>query len=96
MSSAVNNTHPTLTGTETAPTGTTHTTQEQAPNVVHVPQDSAQPPVVPFKEQVIGVAKKTRGTLLGKPELKEHGEQILRGESGIHDEPPSHTLDTTN
>ncbi|KAF9556726.1 hypothetical protein CPC08DRAFT_765027 [Agrocybe pediades] len=34
---------------------------------------------VPFKEQVIGVAQKTRGTLLNKPELKEHGEQILEG-----------------
>ncbi|KAF5315371.1 hypothetical protein D9619_007116 [Psilocybe cf. subviscida] len=36
---------------------------------------------VPFKEQVIGVAQKTRGTLLGKPDLKDHGEQILRGET---------------
>ncbi|KAF9046549.1 hypothetical protein BJ165DRAFT_1173281 [Panaeolus papilionaceus] len=34
---------------------------------------------VPFKEQVIGYAQKTRGTLLGKPDLKEHGEQILEG-----------------
>ncbi|PPQ75817.1 hypothetical protein CVT24_002679 [Panaeolus cyanescens] len=35
---------------------------------------------VPFKEQVIGYAQKTRGTLLGKPELKEHGQQILEGQ----------------
>ncbi|KAJ2916120.1 hypothetical protein MD484_g4269, partial [Candolleomyces efflorescens] len=34
---------------------------------------------VPFKERVIGVAQKTRGTLLGKPELKEHGQAILEG-----------------
>ncbi|KAF5340771.1 hypothetical protein D9611_007501 [Ephemerocybe angulata] len=34
---------------------------------------------VPFKERVVGVAQKTRGTLLGKPELKEHGEAILQG-----------------
>ncbi|RXW22873.1 hypothetical protein EST38_g2970 [Candolleomyces aberdarensis] len=34
---------------------------------------------VPFKERVVGVAQKTRGTLLGKPELKEHGQAILDG-----------------
>ena len=34
---------------------------------------------VPFKEQVIGVAKKTRGTLLHKPEVKQHGDLILEG-----------------
>ncbi|KAF9452910.1 hypothetical protein P691DRAFT_802768 [Macrolepiota fuliginosa MF-IS2] len=36
---------------------------------------------IPFKEQVIGVAQKTRGTLLRKPKLKEHGEKILVGEA---------------
>lgn len=35
---------------------------------------------VPFTEQVIGYAQKTRGTLLRKPELKEHGEKILEGQ----------------
>jgi len=46
---------------------------------------------VPFKEQVIGVAKKTRGTLLGKPELKQQGERILEGKESahIHEEPAS-------
>ncbi|KAL1667464.1 hypothetical protein GGF50DRAFT_124792 [Schizophyllum commune] len=40
---------------------------------------------VPFKEQVIAAAKKTRGTVLGKPELKEDAQQILDGEhSGLH------------
>ncbi|KAF5340770.1 hypothetical protein D9611_007500 [Ephemerocybe angulata] len=34
---------------------------------------------VPFKERVVGVAQKTRGTLLGKPDLKEHGKAILEG-----------------
>ncbi|KAJ7213851.1 hypothetical protein GGX14DRAFT_563429 [Mycena pura] len=42
------------------------------------------PPIVPFKDRVIGVAKKTRGTLLSKPELKEHGEKILQGEATIY------------
>jgi len=42
---------------------------------------------VPFKERVIGVAKKTRGTLLGQPDVKEHGEQILRGEVTHYQEP---------
>ncbi|KAF8214891.1 hypothetical protein K438DRAFT_765052 [Mycena galopus ATCC 62051] len=62
--------------------------QVQAPNQVGA---GTQPPMVPFKERVIGVAKKTRGTLLGKPELKEHGEKILQGEASIHNinEPPS-------
>ncbi|CAA7262956.1 unnamed protein product [Cyclocybe aegerita] len=36
---------------------------------------------VPFKEQVVGYAQKTRGTLLGKPELKDHGERILAGQT---------------
>ncbi|KAJ7643873.1 hypothetical protein FB45DRAFT_1052734 [Roridomyces roridus] len=48
---------------------------------------AGNPPVVPFKDRVIGVAKKTRGTLLAKPELKEHGEKILQGEASIHDDP---------
>ncbi|KIK69767.1 hypothetical protein GYMLUDRAFT_34161 [Collybiopsis luxurians FD-317 M1] len=56
-------------------------------NVVTVPAEGQS---VPFKERVIGVAKKTRGTLLGKPELKEHGEQILQGNASVHD-PPSKT-----
>ncbi|KDR82937.1 hypothetical protein GALMADRAFT_238621 [Galerina marginata CBS 339.88] len=36
---------------------------------------------VPFKERVIGVAQKSRGTLLGKPDLVEHGDKILKGET---------------
>ncbi|KAJ7758107.1 hypothetical protein DFH07DRAFT_818677 [Mycena maculata] len=63
--------------------------QRQAPTAVPLQQNAAQPSIVPFKERVIGVAKKTRGTLLGKPELKEHGEKILQGEASIHDEPKS-------
>ncbi|CAK5270483.1 unnamed protein product [Mycena citricolor] len=56
--------------------------QQQEQNVEYVQQE---PHVVPFKERVIGVAKKTRGTLLAKPELKEHGEKILQGEATVHD-----------
>ncbi|TDL22183.1 hypothetical protein BD410DRAFT_788897 [Rickenella mellea] len=33
-----------------------------------------------WKEQVVGYAKKTRGTLLGKPEVKETGQKIIQGE----------------
>ncbi|KAF9061441.1 hypothetical protein BDP27DRAFT_1452236 [Rhodocollybia butyracea] len=47
-------------------------------NVVTVPAEG-QSQEIPFKERVIGIAQKTRGTLLGKPELKEQGEQILQG-----------------
>ncbi|KAF5361051.1 hypothetical protein D9756_005007 [Leucocoprinus leucothites] len=51
------------------------------------PRDSGESfKKVPFKEQVIGVAQKTRGTLLGKPGLKEHGQKILEGEI-THEEP---------
>jgi len=51
------------------------------------PSDTTQPKRVPFKEKVIGVAKKTRGTLLGKPELKEHGEMILEGQVTHNQDP---------
>ncbi|KIJ62550.1 hypothetical protein HYDPIDRAFT_41702 [Hydnomerulius pinastri MD-312] len=47
-------------------------------NVVVLPPDSAPKPS--FKEQVFGYAKVIRGTALGKPGTKEHGEQVLRGE----------------
>ncbi|KAL0960779.1 hypothetical protein HGRIS_005799 [Hohenbuehelia grisea] len=47
----------------------------QPVNVVEVPGQK-----VPFKDQVIGYAQKTRGTLLGKPEVKEHGEKVLEGQ----------------
>ncbi|KAF9464104.1 hypothetical protein BDZ94DRAFT_1308127 [Collybia nuda] len=61
--------------------------QPEGVNVVEVPAQTTEK--VPFKEQVIGVAKKTRGTLLGKPELKQHGEMILEGKALAHDEPLS-------
>ncbi|KAJ7741271.1 hypothetical protein B0H16DRAFT_1565143 [Mycena metata] len=67
-------------------------TQETGQNTTAAPQQiSGEPPIVPFKDRVIGVAKKTRGTLLAKPELKEHGEKILQGQATIHniDEPRS-------
>ncbi|KAF8073951.1 hypothetical protein FPV67DRAFT_1479937 [Lyophyllum atratum] len=56
---------------------------QQGPNVVQIP---CEPAKVPFKEQVIGVARKTRGTVLGKPELKQEGEMILEGKK-THNEP---------
>ncbi|KAF7348301.1 hypothetical protein MSAN_01783800 [Mycena sanguinolenta] len=58
--------------------------QGQVPNHPMTMKNEA-PPMVPFKERVIGVAKKTRGTLLSKPELKEHGQKILQGEASVHD-----------
>jgi len=58
-------------------------------NTVEVPGDRKK---VPFKEQVVGGAKKIRGTVLGKPELKQQGQQILDGkESFFTDEPQSTT-----
>ncbi|KAF8967180.1 hypothetical protein BDZ97DRAFT_1805554, partial [Flammula alnicola] len=40
---------------------------------------------VPFKERVIGVAQKTRGTIFGDAELKQHGEDILEGRTRRED-----------
>ncbi|RDB14665.1 hypothetical protein Hypma_016342 [Hypsizygus marmoreus] len=61
--------------------------RQPATNIVEVPSDQTGAPKVPFKEQVIGVAKKTRGTLLGKPDVKEQGEMILEGKATAQDEP---------
>ncbi|KAF8827861.1 hypothetical protein HHX47_DHR4000872 [Lentinula edodes] len=58
------------TGANTHATTTDPTTTNANPN-----------PEVPFKERVIGVAKKTRGT----PEVKEHGERILQGSASVFD-----------
>ncbi|KAF8195594.1 hypothetical protein BJ912DRAFT_149017 [Pholiota molesta] len=41
---------------------------------------------VPFKERVIGVAQKTRGTVFGDQELKGHGEAILEGRTSHEQE----------
>ncbi|KAH9959791.1 hypothetical protein BC827DRAFT_1268558 [Russula dissimulans] len=40
---------------------------------------------VAWKDQVIAFAKKTRGTLLRKPTLKEHGDQILAGQANAQE-----------
>ncbi|KAF8910378.1 hypothetical protein CPB85DRAFT_1435300 [Mucidula mucida] len=50
--------------------------------VVEVPADSHK---APFKERVVGAALKTRGTLLGKPELKETGQKVFDGELDLHE-----------
>ncbi|EIM81741.1 uncharacterized protein STEHIDRAFT_161907 [Stereum hirsutum FP-91666 SS1] len=56
-----------------------------------VPQDGTQVTEkanIPWKEQVIGYAQKTRGTVLGKNGLKDHGDQILQGETTAREPPP--------
>ncbi|KAG1748559.1 hypothetical protein EDB19DRAFT_1872182 [Suillus lakei] len=50
-------------------------------NVVEIPGEKKQAPS--FKEQVFGYAKVIRGTALGKSDVKEHGEQVLRGEETV-------------
>ncbi|KAF8555748.1 hypothetical protein OG21DRAFT_823742 [Imleria badia] len=47
-------------------------------NVVELPPRSPT-----FKEQVYGYAKLIHGTVLGQPNVKEQGTQVLRGEQGI-------------
>ncbi|KAJ7263177.1 hypothetical protein B0H12DRAFT_1103587 [Mycena haematopus] len=90
MSSIAPNPNPTL-SEEPGPMVTADAMPEQGQEPNHpMTEQNGAPPMVPFKERVIGVAKKTRGTLLGKPELKEHGQKILEGEASVHDinEPP--------
>ncbi|KAG1825003.1 hypothetical protein EV424DRAFT_712475 [Suillus variegatus] len=50
-------------------------------NVVEVPAEKKRSPT--FKEQVFGYAKVIRGKAFGKSDVKEHGEQVLRGEETI-------------
>ncbi|KAF8442989.1 hypothetical protein L210DRAFT_1058753 [Boletus edulis BED1] len=47
-------------------------------NVVELPPRSPT-----FKEQVYGYARLVRGTMLGRPDVKEQGTKVLRGEQGI-------------
>jgi len=42
-------------------------------------------PAPSWKEQVQAYAKKGRGTVLRKPELKEHGDKILEGKATVAD-----------
>ncbi|KAG2362949.1 hypothetical protein BDR07DRAFT_1330897 [Suillus spraguei] len=60
-------------------------------NVVEIPAEKKPPPS--FKEQVFGYAKVIRGTALGKSDVKEHGEQVLRGEETIPTKRRSSTSD---
>ncbi|KAF9262772.1 hypothetical protein L218DRAFT_959918 [Marasmius fiardii PR-910] len=59
--------------------------------VVEVPAQGEQH--VPFKDQVVGYAKKTRGAMLGNHELKDHGEQILHGTASVSTPPHEHAHD---
>ncbi|OBZ71288.1 hypothetical protein A0H81_08635 [Grifola frondosa] len=52
---------------------------------VHVIQTAAPS----FKQQVIGYAKEIRGTILRKPETKEYGDKILKGEATYSKNPSS-------
>jgi len=51
-------------------------------NVVEVPAEKAS-----FKDQVLGYAKVTRGTVLGNAETKEHGKRILEGDPSVQKHP---------
>ncbi|KAJ8080266.1 hypothetical protein PM082_017096 [Marasmius tenuissimus] len=54
------------------------TTGSDGQNVVEVP---AEKPT--FKDQFIGYAQKTRGTVLNKPDLKEQGDQLVHGAAHV-------------
>ncbi|TRM63879.1 hypothetical protein BD626DRAFT_493026 [Schizophyllum amplum] len=74
--------HPTMPSEVAQPTRTNSVPQQGSTQ----PGDGSEVhEKVPFKEQVIAAAKKTRGTVLGKEELKQEGQEILNGErSGLH------------
>ncbi|KAG1780523.1 hypothetical protein EV702DRAFT_724748 [Suillus placidus] len=59
--------------------------------VVEIPAEKTRSPS--FKEQVFGYAKVIRGTALGKSNVKEHGEQVLRGEGAVPAKRRSSTSD---
>ncbi|KAI0037295.1 hypothetical protein FA95DRAFT_1568191 [Auriscalpium vulgare] len=58
------------------------------PRVVEVPGEP-----VPWKDSVIAYAKKTRGTVLRKSSLKEHGDKILAGVAPARDPTRKQTQD---
>ncbi|KJA21204.1 hypothetical protein HYPSUDRAFT_751380 [Hypholoma sublateritium FD-334 SS-4] len=66
----------TLLGSTSSGDGQEARTHKDLPNP---PVSSQQTENVPFKERVVGVAEKTRGTLFGNSGLKEHGQAILDG-----------------
>ncbi|KAL7277609.1 hypothetical protein ACG7TL_008536 [Trametes sanguinea] len=66
--------------TDTAPATQVTTPPQQAPGaggVQHVIVESNKPS---FKQQVVGYAKEIRGTVLRKPETKDYGGKIRKGE----------------
>ncbi|KAI0031924.1 hypothetical protein K488DRAFT_51023 [Vararia minispora EC-137] len=66
-------------------------TQPDDGQAVHAQQQPVEEQGQPsFKEQVIGYAQKTRGAVLRKSELKQHGEQVLEGRADAREPPPKH------
>ncbi|KAI0071135.1 hypothetical protein K474DRAFT_1701773 [Panus rudis PR-1116 ss-1] len=55
-------------------------TQPGSGSEVIAPNVGSQQHEPSFKERVVGVAKEIRGSVLNKPETKEQGTRILRGE----------------
>jgi len=92
---ATTTTHPAYAANSSTPPFQAQTASPPSQNVdpsrIHaVPQQADMKPddrttaptgPVPWKEQVIAYAKKTRGKVLRKPTLTEHGDQILAGEA---------------
>ncbi|KII90628.1 hypothetical protein PLICRDRAFT_28624 [Plicaturopsis crispa FD-325 SS-3] len=89
-------TEPVLDDTSAQPRGALNPEEVAPPTQVHAaPQQASTSPgdgsevqegKLPFKEQVVAYAKVTRGTLLGKHDLKEHGEKILDGQETVKGE----------
>ncbi|KAK2465734.1 hypothetical protein APHAL10511_002278 [Amanita phalloides] len=81
--------NPTVMPSDVVPPTNVDEAPQQAPGSGHIVHDNphgvtgtdASPKKVTFKEQVIGHAQKTRGTVLRKPSLKEHGQDILEGKT---------------
>ncbi|PCH41381.1 hypothetical protein WOLCODRAFT_151425 [Wolfiporia cocos MD-104 SS10] len=69
------------TGRPSTDSATRASSGEQGPDGTQVVVTQAPQPT--FKEKVVGYAKEVRGTVLGKPETKQHGERILKGEESF-------------
>lgn len=68
--------------------------QDDGTHVHAAPQCDASPTAarlegkIPWKEQVVAYAQKARGSVLRKPTLKEHGQQILQGDANAREPAP--------
>ncbi|KAI0330418.1 hypothetical protein GY45DRAFT_1323752 [Cubamyces sp. BRFM 1775] len=67
-------------------------TQPGTGGVQHIVMESNKPS---FTQQVVGYAKEIRGTVLGKPDTKDYGGKIRKGEEPWPPQPEKRDSDTS-